>query len=248
LTEEIQCAIQLVYKMNFIVRVKGKMENIPLKEKTYKILRYDILTGKIPGGTHITESSIANRLDVSRTPVREALQRLTQEKLITALPRAGYIIEDMSNDDIQDLFSARFEIEVLVVRKAAQQIATAELKMMEENIRKSKTCIKSGDFQDITQLDLEFHSIIHKAARSKTFFRICKNLGDLTLKYRNGLNVMPEVWVEAIENHTMIYEALLAKDEDKAAVAVELHAGQVKSQLLDILKKIRSDSFFRDEI
>ncbi|MCK5163980.1 MAG: GntR family transcriptional regulator, partial [Desulfobacula sp.] len=90
------------------------MENIPLKEKVYKTLRYDILTGKIPGGTRITESSIANRLNVSRTPVREALQRLTQEKLIISLPRAGYIIEDMSNDDIQDLFSARFDIEALV--------------------------------------------------------------------------------------------------------------------------------------
>ncbi len=224
------------------------MKSIPLKEKVYKTLRYDILTGKIPGGSHITESSIASRLNVSRTPVREALQRLTQEKLITALPRAGYIIEDMSIDDIHDLFSARFEIEVLVVRKAVQYITPAELKMMEENIVKSKCFIKSNDLRKITDLDLEFHSIIHKAARSKTFYRICKNLGELTLKYRHGLNVMPAVWVEAIENHTMIYEALLAKDNDKAASAVALHAEQVKSQLLDILKKVRSDSFFRDEV
>jgi DNA-binding GntR family transcriptional regulator len=227
---------------------RSEMKNIPLKEKVYKTLRYDILTGKIPGGTHITESSIANRLDVSRTPVREALQRLTQEKLITALPRAGYIIEDMSNDDIQDLFSARFDIEVLVVRKAAQYITPDELAMMKENIEKTKEVIQSNDLRKITALDFEFHSIIHKAARSKTFFRICKNLGDLTLKYRHGLNVMPEVWVEAIENHTMIYKALLAKDEDNAAKAVAKHAEQVKSQLVDILKKVRSDSFFKEEI
>jgi DNA-binding GntR family transcriptional regulator len=230
------------------MRFRGdKVENIPLKDKVYKTLRYDILTGKTPGGTHITESSIASRLNVSRTPVREALQRLTQEKLITSLPRAGYIIEDMSNDDIQDLFSARFDIEVLVVKKAAQYITAAELEMMERNIEKAKTCIKTGNLQTITDLDLEFHGMIHKAARSKTFYRICKNLGDLTMKYRHGLNVMPEAWVEAIENHMMIYEALLAKDKDKAAVAVTLHAEQVKSQLQDILKKVRSDSFFKDE-
>ena len=224
------------------------METTPLKEKVYKTLRHDILTGKIPGGTHITESSIANQLDVSRTPVREALQRLTQEKLIIALPRAGYIIEDMSDDDIKDLFSARFDIEMLVVRKAAQYITPAELAMMKENIKKTKEVVQSNELRKITELDLEFHSIIHKAARSKTFYRICKNLGDLTLKYRHGLNVMPEVWIEAIENHTMIYKALLVKDEDKAAEAVSLHAEQVKSQLLDILKKVRSDSFFQEEV
>lgn len=224
------------------------MENIPLKEKVYKTLRYDILTGKIPGGTRITESSIASRLNVSRTPVREALQRLTQEKLIISLPRAGYIIEDMSNDDIQDLFSARFDIEALVTCKAAEYITQDELEMMAKNLEKAKACIKANDLKKMTSLDIEFHSIIYKASRSKTFFRICKNLSDLTMKYRHGLNLRADIWNVAIENHMAIYEALLAKDKDKAARAVALHAEQVKSQLLDIMKKVRSDSFFLEEI
>ncbi len=224
------------------------MDNIPLKEKVYKILRLDILTGKIPGGTRITESSIATRLDVSRTPVREALQRLTQEKLIKGLPRAGYIIENLSNDDIKDLFSVRFDIEELVVKRATKYITPDELKLMEENITKSKACLHSNDLSNITDLDLEFHFIIYKAARSRTYFRICKNLGDLTLKYRHGLNVMPEVWVEAIDNHKMIYEALLAKNEDKAVNAMALHSEQVKSQLLDIMKKVQSESFLIDDM
>ncbi|MCF6248872.1 MAG: GntR family transcriptional regulator [Desulfobacula sp.] len=219
-----------------------------LKEKVYKTLRYDILTGKIPGGTRITESNIANLLDVSRTPVREALQRLTQERLITPLPRAGYIIEDMSNDDIQDLFSARFDIEVLVTRKAAQYITDEELEMMKENLQKAKTCINANDLTRMTDLDIKFHTIIYTASRSKTFYRICRNLSDLTMKYRHGLNLRADIWDEAIKNHVAIYEALFDKDKDKAARAVTLHSEQVKSQLLDIMKKVRSDSFFRDEI
>ena len=223
------------------------METIPLKEKVYKTLRYDILTGKILGGAHITESSIAKQLDVSRTPVREALQRLTQEKLITSLPKAGYIIEDMSNDDIQDIFSARFDIEALVTRKATQYITDSELKMMGENIKMAKACITANDLRKMTDLDIEFHSIIYRASRSKTFYRICKNLSDLTMKYRHALNLRADIWNAAIENHMAIYEALLAKDKNRAAKAVLLHAEQVKSQLLTIMKKIRSDSFFRDD-
>lgn len=224
------------------------MKTIPLKEKVYKSLRYDILTGKIPDGTRITESSIASRLNVSRTPVREALQRLTQEKLITSLSRAGYIIEDMSNDDIQDLFSARFDIETLVTRKAAQYITDAELLMMKENIEKATACIAVNDLRKMTGLDIEFHSIIYRASRSKTLFRICRNLSDHTMKYRHGLNLRSDIWNEAISNHRGIYEALLARDQDKAARAIALHADQVKSQLVDILKKLRSDSFFMEDL
>ncbi|ACN16457.1 transcriptional regulator (GntR family protein) [Desulforapulum autotrophicum HRM2] len=224
------------------------MDKLTLKEKVYKILRNDILTGQISGGTHITESMISKRLDVSRTPVREALQRLTQEKLVVPLPRAGYMIEDMSDDDIQDLFSARFDIEVLAVKKAVQYITVDELRSMEENIEKTRTHILSGELQRVTELDLEFHGIIYKASRSKTFYRICKNLGDLTMKYRHGLNLVKDLWEEAIENHTAIYLAICAKDEERAIRAITRHGEQAKYQLLDIMKKVRSDSFFKDEI
>lgn len=224
------------------------MKKIPLKEKVYKTLRYDILTGKIPGRTRITESNIARRLNVSRTPVREALQRLTQERLVISLPKAGYIIEDMSDDDIQDLFSARFDIEALITFKATNYITDTELEIMCRNLEKAKTCLKANDLKKMTDLDIEFHSIIYKASRSKTFYRICKNLSDLTMKYRYGLNLSADIWNEAIENHMAIYKALLARDKKLAAKAVNFHAEQVKSQLLDIMKKVRSDSFFLEDI
>lgn len=223
------------------------MDKKLLKEKVYKNLRYDILTGKIPAGSHITESGIANHLGLSRTPIKEALQRLTQEKLISSLARAGYIVETMSDEDIQDLFTARFEIEALAVKKAARQITVDELKLLNDNIDMAKVCIKSGDLQKLTDLDLEFHTILYKASRSKTYFRICKNLGDLTMKYRHGLNLVSDLWKEAIENHTTIYQALLEKDEDKAFKAIVVHGEQAKKQLLDIMKKIRSDSFLMEE-
>lgn len=219
----------------------------PLKDMVYQTLRKDILSGRIPGGTHITESSISKRLDVSRTPVREALQRLTQEKLIMALPRAGYIIQDMSNEDIQDIFSVRFDIESLVVKRAVRHITKEELKKLETNIEKAKNYIRSGELEKVTQQDLEFHSIIYRAARSKTFYRICKNLGELTMKYRHGLNLEKDLWDEAIENHTAIYQSLALRDEKKAAAAILTHGEQTKAQLLDIMKKVRSELFMNDE-
>ncbi len=222
------------------------MEKKPLKDKVYQSLRHEILTGKIPGGTHTTETSIAKHLNVSRTPVREAMQRLVQEKLIISLPRAGYIIETLTDEDIQDLFTTRFEIEVLVVKKAIQFITVDELNLLGDNIDQTRACINSGELQKITDLDLEFHSMLYKASRSKTLYRICRHLGDLTMKYRHGLNLVRDLWKEAITNHTTIYQALLEKDEVKAVQAIQVHGDQARAQLLDIMKKIRSDSFFQD--
>ncbi len=222
--------------------------NKPLKEIAYQSLRNDILTGKIAGGTHITESSISKRLNVSRTPVREALQRLTQEKLITALPRAGYIVEDMSYEDIQDIFSARFEIESLVIKKAVRYISPAELQMLEDNIKQARQCIKTGEHEQVTLLDLEFHAVIYRAARSRTFYRICKNLGELTMKYRHGLNLADDLWEDAIRKHENILEGLRTKDETIAEKAMKAHGEQVRMQLLEIMKKVRSESFLMDDL
>lgn len=231
-----------------VLQRKKNMKPKPLKDIVYKTLRNEILSGKIPGSTHITESSIAKRLNVSRTPVREALQRLTQEKLVISLPRAGYIIEEMSDDDIQDLFSTRFDIETLIVRKAVQYITADELNRLGDTIENAKECIKSGDLKKLTELDLEFHSIIYRSARSKTLYRICRNLGDLTMKYRHGLNLESNLWNEIIATHTMIYQALLAKDSDRAVEAILHHGDQARYQLLEIMKKVRSDSFFDEDV
>jgi DNA-binding GntR family transcriptional regulator len=219
------------------------MDNRPLKDIVYQTLRNDILSGKIPGGSHITESSISKQLDVSRTPVREALQRLTQERLITALPRAGYIIEDMSDEDIQDIFSARFEIEALVIKRAVKYITPDELKALADNIDQARAHISTGGHKKVTLLDLEFHDIIYRASRSKTFYRICKDLGDLTMKYRHGLNLEEDLWGAAIENHQTILQALGSGDEDKAVQAIISHGEQAKARLIDVMKKARSELF-----
>lgn len=224
------------------------MEIESLKDKVYKSVKYDILTRKIPGGKRVTESDLAKKLNVSRTPVREALLKLAQEKLITAIPRAGYIVEDMSDNDIQDLFSIRKEIELVAVRLAVQYITIDELKKLDDALEMAKACIKSADIDKMTELDIEFHTIIYRAARSKVLYMICKNLSDLTLKYRHGLFLVKNLWNESLQHHISIYQALISRDEAKAVKAVTLHAGQAKLHLADIMKKVRSDSFSMEKM
>lgn len=223
------------------------MTHPSLKTKVYKSLRLDIVSGKLTGGTRITETAVAERLNVSRTPVREALQKLAQEKFLIAIPKAGYIVEDLSDNEIQDLFTTRMEIEQLAIQKAVQHITVDELKTLDDNLEQTKACIKARESFKITELDIAFHTIIYKAARSKSLFRVCKNLSDLTIRYRHGLNLVPNLWAELLKQHIKIYQALISKDTGQTVEALDRHAQLEKSNLMDLMRKVRSDAFVNDD-
>jgi len=223
------------------------MKNESLKTKVYKSLRLDIVSGKLTGGTRITETAVAEQLNVSRTPVREALQKLAQEKFLTAIPKAGYIVEDLSDNEIQDLFTTRMEIEQIAIQKAIEHITVDELKLLDDNLEQTKACIKAREDFRITELDIAFHTIIYKAARSKSLFGVCKNLSDLTIRYRHGLNLVPNLWAELLQQHIKIYQALISKNSDQTMEALTRHARLEQESLMDLMRKVRSDAFVDED-
>jgi len=223
------------------------MKKKSLKTKVYKALRHDIVSGKIKGGTRVTEVAVAESLKVSRTPVREALQKLAQERLLISIPKSGFMVEDLSDDDIQDLFTIRTDIEQIAVSKAIQYITAEELKALDDNLEKTKTAIKTDKDLVLTELDAQFHSIIYTAARSRSLFRVCKNFSDMTLKYRHGLNRTASLRSRMLKHHLEIYQALIAKNAESAAQAMADHGKEAKTHLKVVMKKIRSDNFDRDD-
>ena len=219
-----------------------KSEASSLTERVYQDFRRKIITGAIPGGTRLVETTLAAKLKVSRTPVREALHKLALEGLLYSIPRAGYIVEEMSDHDIQDLFKTRTAIEEIVVKWAMEKITPQELELLEKNLQKTDEVIKSGQTQMMMNLDNEFHQIIYKAARSKTLYKISQTLSDHTYKFRLACIHIPDIARRAKEGHLAIYEAIRSKDPQKAQKAVEDHLITVRKDILDHLEKLRQDS------
>ena len=224
------------------------MKDAPLNIKVYKSLHLDIISGKLPGGTKITETGVAESLNVSRTAAKHALQRLSQGKLLMPTTDAGYIVENLSGNEIQDLFATRMEIEKIVIQKAIEHITDQQLSTLADNLKQIKAAIRSGDHFKLTELDIAFHTIIYKAAKSESLFRVCKNLSDLTIKYRHGLNLAPNIWNELLAQHIKLYEAFLSKNKDKAAQAIEAYSRHTRSHLVDTMKKVRSDVLKKTDI
>jgi len=214
-----------------------------ITEQIHKELRMDILTGKISGGTRLAESTLAKEKGISRTPAREALQQLAREDLVYAIPRAGYVVQELSESDIIDLFETRSRIEMVAALAALENITDAELELMKNNLIKTKAVIDTNSMENMISLDTEFHEILYKATRSKYLYRICMNLSDYTLKFRQSVIIIPEVGKRARQDHIKIYEALKTRDAASVEDAIKDHLIVVKKDILGHLKTLRQQSF-----
>ena len=215
-----------------------------LVEQVYQTLRNEIITGRISGGSRLVESALAEEMKVSRTPVREALHRLAVEGFLYSIPRAGYIVEEMSDYDIVDLFTIRLEIELLAAKLAYEKITPVELERMELNLKMTYEKVGSGHTEGLTELDVAFHNIIYKSTRSKTMVHICQSLSDHSLKYRISLIHIPEFARKTRDGHYEIFRAFVARDFPRVEEAIKNHLQLAKEDILKIIERNRDEAFF----
>ncbi|MBW2027886.1 MAG: GntR family transcriptional regulator [Deltaproteobacteria bacterium] len=224
-----------------------RIEADSLTQRVYRDLRQAVITGDIPGGMRLVESTIAQRMGVSRTPVREALQRLALEGLVYSIPRAGYIVEELSQEDIEDLFTTRMAIEKLVAERALKRITPQELGMLRKNLERTDELIKGGRTENMMDLDIEFHNIIYRASRSKTLYQICKTISDRTLRFRLACIHIPEIARRARNDHRRIYRAMESGDSRRVDESIRSHIRTVKKDILAFLDKSRLEAFLQLE-
>jgi DNA-binding GntR family transcriptional regulator len=225
-----------------------KTDSSTLTHKVYKKLRLDVITGAIPEGSRLVESTIADELKVSRTPVREALQKLTSEGLLFPIPRAGYIVEETSEDDIYDLFNTRMSIEQLAAKRAIEVITSEEIELLKQNLQETDKILENNQTDKMIDLDIEFHHIIHKASRSKKLYQICKMLSENTLKYRNACIHIPDIAKRATDGHHTIYEAIRSKDIQLVDQSIENHSMITIKDIIAFVRRTKQESFMKNDI
>ena len=222
--------------------------SISLAERVYNELHWAIVTGKIPSGTRLVESALADQMGVSRTPVREALQKLVSEGTVYSIPRAGYIVEDMSERDVLDLFMTRAAVEQLIARLAAERITSAEVERLETNLKETEALLKNGLTDKMVDLDTEFHHLLSKAARSKTLYEVNQMLIKRTLRFRVYCLRIPEIAQVTLKGHVQILKALQSKDPKKAEKALLGHLEDTKGTVADYVESLRRNSFMASEV
>ena len=157
---------------------------MPLREVVFNSLREAIISGELEPGERLMEVQLAEKMGVSRTPVREAIRKLELEGLVIMIPRKGTHVAELSSRDIIDVLEVRANLDGLATALATDRITPEELKSLELASRQLEINIKKQNIHGIIKKDVEFHDIIYTASRNERLINIIFNLREQVQRYR----------------------------------------------------------------
>ncbi len=207
-------------------------ENIVTRDKVYSILSKAIFRGDLKPGQRLVELKLAKLMKVSRTPVREAIIELVQKGLAVPSPPKGVKVAPLPTmKDLTNFYDIRGALRGLAARKAALNIATKEIKHLEENIVKMEALLLEKSIRRIAKLNIEFHQIIERCSKSKELILLLDNLQKKSRESFSVIISKRDRQKESIQEHKAIVAALNKKDGILVEKLMKKHAENAKKAL-----------------
>jgi len=208
-------------------------KSISIADQIFEQLERDILSGRYPRGEILSEMGLAKELGVSRTPVREAIRRLEQEKILQETGR-GLLVVGISEEDMRDMYEIRLYLEGPAARRAAARITADELAAMRETLDLQRYYVEKtgeGSSDQIKNLDSQFHEQFYQSCGSKAYCDTLLSLHKKITKFRRASVSKHSRAIQSLSEHEAIYAALAAHDSEAAAQAATEHARQACSRI-----------------
>jgi DNA-binding GntR family transcriptional regulator len=203
-----------------------------IRRRVYEHLREQLLNGEIAPPEHLIEAKIAKELGTSRTPVREALHSLELEGLIESIPRVGYVVKPISEQEVGEICEIRMAIEGVAARWAMEKANKNLIEELKKNISISDLKVSKGDAKAFIDLDARFHEIIARYSGSQRLLELAQTLRRHMLRYRVQSIYSFENVLRAIEGHKGILRAIEKRDLEEVNKAIRNHMEQVKRDVL----------------
>ncbi len=207
-------------------------DNQTIRKKVYEHLREQILKGQIAPNERLIEAKIAQDIGTSRTPVREALHSLEMEGLIESMPRIGYTVKTISDQEAVELWEIRCLIEGLAVRWAFEKAPEKLVKELRKNIARAEEQVSRGNLDAFVELDGQFHETIARLSGGQRLLELAQALRRYVLRYRIESVYLPDVALRAIEGHKEILRAVEKGDGAEISLAFKNHLEQSKRDTL----------------
>ncbi len=218
---------------------KNNETYMPLREAVFNTLRQQILTGELKPGERLMEVTLAEKLGVSRTPIREAIRKLEQEGMAQTIPRRGAVVAMMTEKDMEDVLQVRRALEDLAVQIACEQISISQIKELETAMMRFEECTKKDDLAETVRADVEFHDIIYAATGNKRLMSIMSGFGEQMFRYRVEYLKERENYPVLVEEHEGIVDGLKRRDMEAVTEIMRRH---VTNQAVEMKRIIREQS------
>lgn len=210
-------------------------EYLPLRDVVFNTLRQGILMGELEPGERLMEVQLANRLGVSRTPIREAIRKLELEGLVVMIPRKGAEVAKISEKDLRDVLELRCALEELASELACERMNDDMFEQLNEAFLEFKNGIYNTDLSIIAELDEKFHNVIYESTQNQKLIQMINNLKEQMYRYRLEYIKDENKRSGLVEEHRMIVDILKRKDIVMAKQVVREHIIHQRNTILENL-------------
>lgn len=195
---------------------RDSMDRYSLRGMVFHTIREDILSGRYGQHEELRENTIAQKLGVSRTPVREALRQLELEGLVSIVPNKGAYVTGITEKDMKDIYTARSLLEGRCARWATEHITGEQIEKLEENVELSIFYTKRKNYSQVCELDTQFHEILYAASDSRMFYQLLSDFHHYVERVRRISLATEGRAEESNREHWKILDAVKAKEEGLA--------------------------------
>jgi DNA-binding GntR family transcriptional regulator len=211
-----------------------------MQEIAYESIREAILTGRYAPGQRLLPDDLARELGTSRMPVREALQRLEVAGLVSITPHRGAVVNELSKQDIVEIYHIRAVLEGLAARLAAPHLTPGDYERLNALIKEMSVAASAGpDLDQVLRVNRDFHEIVWRGAHAPRLHELLQNLYIASQRFRNLSVLLPGRLSQIVAEHRRIAHALAAGDPAVAErFANEHHENTAKRLLVELEKTL----------
>ena len=212
-------------------------EYLPLRDVVFNTLRKAILRGELKPGERLMEIQLANKLGVSRTPIREAIRKLELEGLVLMIPRKGAEVAQITEKNMQDVLEVRKALEELSVQLACERITPEQVEEMKMAAEDFRQVLKSGDVTKIAEADVKFHDIIFAATNNQRLITLLNNLREQMYRFRVEYLKQKECYPQLLEEHDKLIALISGGEVEEACELMGCHIDNQASTVSDVIRR-----------
>lgn len=208
-----------------------------IPDQIYGYLLERIQTGEIEPGDRLIETQVAESLETSRTPVREAFRRLEQGGIVERLPQGGVRVTPVTIETAEEIFGIRGLLESYAIGLACERITREDIQKLKqirslaEDLIESKTIEREEKIKQLFKLNTQFHDTIYMATGSSYLVKLINGLRDIVLRLRAMGLRRNSAWRATWLEHVQLIEFLEKRDKEKASELMKKHVEHAKSDV-----------------
>lgn len=218
-----------------------------IKYQVYQIIKEDICNGIYPPGYWLQEAELSAKLNVSRSPIREALRQLVADGLVVEYPNRGVFVKEFTAKDIEDVFDLRILLESYAIRHSGKNMTTAHIEKLLASMALLIKLHQENDCQGYIREDTHLHQMIIELGGNELVKDIYERVYSMVQQFRIYSLISTQRFDESVTEHTEIIRNLLAGNSKEADRLNQVHLSLAREKIIEHLNETKENRFSDSE-